>query len=263
MERVVLAVGDGDDAAAGAPWWTLQRSRETPLRVELVHVIRAERDRAEATRRLDRLKRGMLARAPHVMVTESVVAGDPRRVLRRETQGADLLVLGTGRRGSRPRFRLRGLAVRLLEDAPTTTVLVPDGWGPAARGPVLAAVAPNAASARAVVIGARDAARAGVDLQLAHAWEADPAVAPEHAGRAAHRRVLDDAVQHVHDEVPEARVVPLLEEGEVDEVLTELARHARLVVIGGRTRARGSAAVARRLLTRTRTPLCVVPAAAG
>jgi nucleotide-binding universal stress UspA family protein len=155
-----------------------------------------------------------------------------------------LLVLGAERRhGIRIRFRF-SFSSRLAASAPGPVALVPEGSS-AAGGPVVAGVDGSEGSHEAVLLGAEEAERAGVELVVVHVWSegADwESALPFDTGElpeleAGHRAILDGAVQLVQTVRPWIPVYAKLVHARPVRGLLDMAASASLLVLGKHSRA--------------------------
>ncbi|WP_406723821.1 universal stress protein [Streptomyces sp. GD-15H] len=89
------------------PWYALETHRRPPAQV------------------LDDALRGPAKQYPDTTVTRRVVEGAARRALWEAAAGADLLVVGAGRRHARPGLQLGLINHALLHHAPCPVVVVP------------------------------------------------------------------------------------------------------------------------------------------
>lgn len=209
---------------------------------------------------------------PSVSVSSEVVQGAPAPVLLERSSGADMVVLGTEGVGSFEALVLGSVSHSVAHRAGCPVVLVP--VGSAAGGPrrVVVGVDGSAHSDAAVDVATREAALAGVDLLIVHAWvypyrrRHGESEAGDQIGsmmEADARAVLAAAVARAAEPTtsPSSVETRLVEGGAVD-VLTEIAGPDDLVVVG----ARGRGALRSVLLGSTssslvhhaRGPVCVV-----
>jgi nucleotide-binding universal stress UspA family protein len=169
-------------------------------------------------------------------------------VLQALTRRDALLVVGTERRrGARLRFRF-SLAARLAGTAAGPIAVVPQGAS-GAQGPVVVGIDGSPASLVAAVSAADEAARRSVDLVVLHAWVEvldwelrlpfDSRVLPEY--EAAHRRILDGAVEAARAASPGVPIHPMLVHDRPVAALLEAAAGASLLVLGQHGRVPGLA----------------------
>lgn len=197
---------------------------------------------------------------PRLSVTRWVV-GEP-------TTGApangEVLVIGTGR----PAWH-SGVGRRLLEHATGPVVVVPERWS-AAPGSVVVGIDGQTGGA-ALQFAADTAGRSGTTLVMVRSWVSPAHVSPYGMVYLASDRAiwehesqleLDAAMRAVNLTHPDLRTRGELHQGRPDDVLVRAGGSATLIVVGRHhhsmleTILLGS--VGRRVMLRSRTPVCVV-----
>ncbi len=265
-----IAVGIGDAGADAVLGWVVDRGRRRPIRIDLVRafdplVSDPTHDRNVLDRARARLEQA-LPRAEVVTFLETATVED---ALVDASRAADLVVVGA-RSGRSVRSVLHGSApLRIASRAPRATVIVPAGWAAGRAHGIVAGLGDDGTSDEAIRFAARQAAAEETDLAVVHAWTvpvrtiADVLVSEDAELQGAHRHDLDRAVADLRTAVPGLEVRGTLEEGPARDALADHARDARMVVIGSHRRdplmrlILGS--TARGVLTRTSTPICIVP----
>src|SRR5690606_34343096 len=106
-------------------------------------------------------------------VGTALADGSIPEVLRRWTEDADLLVIGSRASKRRHEAITGSLAERLTTLASVPTIVVPEDFD-LHSGDVVAGVAEDDSSADAVEFAARLAERQGLPLRLVHFWERTP-----------------------------------------------------------------------------------------
>ncbi|MEV4708006.1 universal stress protein [Actinoplanes sp. NPDC049316] len=185
---------------------------------------------------------------PGVRVSGLLVDGQPVRELLRQSRTASLVVLGDDDLASVPRLPDDSVLVQTVARA-RCPVLVARGLRPHA-GPLIVAIDGSSCSLGALRLGAQEAQRRRVALEVVH-------VATKPAEEAAGRRLLEAAVR----DVPEpARARIRLLTGEPGPTLVRTSRSARMMIVGPRGTGSTSllGAVAGELVRRCACPTMVV-----
>ncbi len=255
--RIVVGIDD-EQASRTALDWVVEQpfAAEADLTLVtsfdmLLSDVTQDADRLEReAERVRSLRRGGT-------VGTALADGSIPEVLRRWTEDADLLVIGS-------------LAERLTTLASVPTIVVPEDFD-LHSGDVVAGVAEDDSSADAVEFAARLAERQGLPLRLVHFWErTPPATDPvslylsvpkdQRDAHGEHLRTVADGVREAH---PGLEVVEELEEGSAPTAFITPGRGIALLVVG--THRRGPLAawvlgsVARRLLADSGEAVCIVP----
>lgn len=279
IEDLVLAINGGRASDAAADW-VITRSDTHDLEVELTvvmevtrlphgdRVVESEAPYVEMLRRAaDRMNSTRPLLVPRVVVRR----GDPARTLIAASEGADLLVVGSGHPG-----RITGvvhgtvpLAVAGRTRCPL--VVVPAEW-PGSGGGVICGWTDDGTSDVAAEFAARQARADDTTLTLVHAWRVPALVAPAREGAglavaglaAATEQALEEAAQRVRDAHPGLVVSTRIEAGSSARVLVDEALDARLVVLGSHGRgALGGlilGSVSHDVLMNMPSPVAIVPA---
>lgn len=207
---------------------------------------------------------------PGGSVQTALADGSIPEVLRRWTEDADLLVIGSRVTTLRHEALTGTLAERLAAGASVPVVVVPERFD-AHPGDVVVGVAEDGSSDDAVEFAARLAEAQGLPLRLVHFWDRKPPAAdpvtlylsvPKDQ-REAHEEHLQDAVDRVSTAHPGLEVVGQLQEGRPPSAFQAPGRGIALLVVG--THRRGPIAawvlgsVSRALLTDGDEAVCVVP----
>ncbi len=181
--------------------------------------------------------------APDVPVETAVVVGAAVPVLLRESQHAELLVLGDRGLGGFGSLVLGSVAVHCVAHA-ACPVLVVRGERHA-DGPVVVGVDGSATSADALQYAAEEAERRNAELVVVHAWLRpvssgagdmlplvyDPS-SLEEEGRTVLNEALAGTVKHHPGLDPRAELL----HGAAGELLAERSRQAQLLAVGARGR---------------------------
>jgi hypothetical protein len=214
----------------------------------------------------DRLAEAARAALPGATVEVHRHAGPFATALVEESDGGDLLVIGTfrSRRGS----TAGGDPARVAVRAAVPTVIVPEGPHPIDGDVVLAVEEPI--DERAVSIAVAEAVRLHRRLTLLRAWEmpvltrtglTDFAEDPLR-WRARNAELLQRVTEDLTARFPAVRIRPLLVEGHPGHAIASRTRRASLVVLGrGHVRVL-SGALLHDVVRETAAPVCVVPPAA-
>ncbi|MDR6574691.1 ribosomal protein L12E/L44/L45/RPP1/RPP2 [Curtobacterium sp. 320] len=203
---------------------------------------------------------------PDVRVEVRRHAGPFAAALVEESDGGDLLVVGTfrGRRGS----TAGGDPARVAERAAVPTVVVPEGPHPIDGDVVLAVEEPI--DERALAIAVDEAHRLHRRVTLLRAWEmpvltrtglTDFAEDPLR-WRTRNAELLQRVTTALTARYPGVRFHPLLVEGHPGRAIAAHTRRASLVVLGLGHVTALSGSVLHDVLRETASPVCVVPRAA-
>ncbi|WP_432168065.1 universal stress protein [Streptomyces sp. bgisy031] len=199
--------------------------------------------------------------APEVVVTRSVVTGDVVHVLEAESQGADLIVVGSRGMGRITGLLLGSTPVSLAARSHCPVMTVREKHRtPAATGPVVLGVDGSPDSDEAVDVAFAEAAQRQAELLAVHAWqpgEASPGTTPESA-----EQLLAQAIAGRKEAYPDITVRRELVGGKAREVLLEASKTAQLLIVGARGRS-GIAglllgSVSQAVMTRAHCPVVTV-----
>lgn len=272
--RIVVGVDD-EAASRGAVDWVIGWPFEDGSTVTLVTsfdllVSDIEQDAARLESEAARVREAR----PGLSVGTALADGSIPEVLRRWSDEADLLVIGSHRTTLRREAITGTLSQRLTTLASVPTIVVPEGRV-VAEGDIVVGVADDDSSDAAVEFGARLASGLGLPLRLVHSWQRTPPASDPVSlylstpvdQREAHEerlRAVADAVRAAH---PGLEVVERVAEGDAVSAFASPGRSTALLVVG--THRQGPIAawilgsVGRRLLTAGEDAVCVVPPAAG
>ncbi|QSB22380.1 universal stress protein [Curtobacterium sp. 24E2] len=234
--------------------------------VERLRIIGADHALEGRTPVADQLAEAARTALPGVAVEVLRHAGPFAAALVEESDGGDLLVIGSfrHRRGS----TAGGDPARVAERAAVPTVVVPEGPHPIDGDVVLAVEDPI--DERAVSIAVDEAVRRNRRLTLLRAWEmpvltrtglTDFAEDPLR-WRTSNAELLQRVTSVLTARYPSLRLRPLLVEGHPGHAIASHTRRASLVVLGrGHVRAL-SGSLLHDVVRETAAPVCVVPPAA-
>lgn len=290
---VVVAV-DGSAPALRAAQWAATQAQLEGRPLTLVHAAGEATGRPTTIKLIgggtDQVWLDDTLRASHLILEEASTAaraiasavpvhavslpGEPRETLKRVSEGAYLLVLGSRGRGP-VRSRLLGsVSARVVKSAQCPVVVVrPDAPGLLKDGVVVAADA-TAESVPVLEFAFRQASLHGVPLTVLHCMHDEVALAS--AGLAGayvppppdpdeHARLLSESLAGIEEKYPDVHVTRELVKGPVEVGLTAHPRPWNLIVVG-RHPVRGSrwltGTTAVEVLEHASTPIAVVPEAA-
>ncbi|MHC5796392.1 universal stress protein [Lacisediminihabitans sp. FW035] len=199
-ERIVLVI-DGGAASAAALAWTLARAATVHLDVRLTAIDDSGSAHAQPERRLDDAK--ALGRAaarfaeasPRSTVEMVMLRGGAIDRLVRESEAADVVVVGSDRVGALAGMFNATVALGLAPRSSCPVVIVPATWSPS-PGPVVVGV-DEPTSVAAHEFAAREAERLDRPLMLVRAWELPPMVTADLFGGGA----VDDAIRDANAEL--------------------------------------------------------------
>ncbi|MGY1731630.1 universal stress protein [Geodermatophilus sp. SYSU D01045] len=213
-----------------------------------------------ALARLDVLRRDLTARTPATAVRTVVHTGPAAEVLREESAGAAVLVLGTGPAAG----GLGPVARDLLASAACPVLAVPPG---ATGGTdVVAGVDGTPGTTAVLAAAALEAGTRGCPLRVVHTWHRRPGAAADPRSSAAvtaavaeaERRLVETQAARVHEGWPAVPVTVDVREGDPVPALVGLSRDAGLLVLGQARTAAGPALV-EAVAGHARCPVLVVP----
>jgi len=172
--------------------------------------------------------------APELDVTTEVIPGRPATVLLRESDHAELLVLGDHGLGGLAELMIGSVALQTATHG-RCPVLVARGTE-RADGPVVVGVDGSASSSAAVRFAADEATMRGAELVTLHAWSGrdDTELGANRPTDHEERRVLAEAVAGIAAKHPDLPVRRQVSNGSARGHLTEWSRSAQLVVVGSR-----------------------------
>lgn len=231
------------------PW-----TGETPLVVPDVEAVLAD-GRSRARGWFEEARTDPAVRAvpgvDAVRVRVVAVEGAPVRALVDESEGAELLVVGSRGRGAVRSALLGSVALHCITHARCPVLVLRGGAEvPQPGAPVVAGLDGSHESVAACRLAVEEAARLGVDVDVVAAYSVADYWAERHPAVVPHPAQLRDLVQHRADELlasvrqetvlgpgaraPEVRAHAV--EGSAQDVLVEWSRGASLVVVGSRGR---------------------------
>ncbi|SCF12620.1 Nucleotide-binding universal stress protein, UspA family [Micromonospora viridifaciens] len=181
--------------------------------------------------------------APGVRVSGEIIDGEAAAVLLGESPTAAMIVLGDRGLGGFAALVVGSVAIQVAAHA-DCPVLVARG-AQRTVGPVVVGVDGSAPSRAAVEFAAEEAAVRGTRLHAVHAYthphstgpgDMQPLVYEESLLRDEENRVLTDALTGLADRHPQVPLTREVVHGRPVGVLTEAARTAQLMVVGGHGR---------------------------
>ena len=259
-EKIVVAL-NGAPVSARAVDWAIERAIERHQRVELVGIVGGVvgsvgevgilHDALESTQAmLDTQAARIQARG--LEVSTYVDSGNPVSRLIALSESAALLVIGSDYRGPGAGPARGSHGIRIAAGAKCPVVVIPD-IELGERSGVVVGVDGSAVSEHAIAFAAAEADRHGEPLVAVGVWT------PVQAPRNSVVVYPDDYLQNLQKlteealalslaglaaDYPDLEIVRRAERGFPSDVLSELARSARLIVVGSH----GRGAVARFLL---------------
>ncbi|WP_030914262.1 universal stress protein [Streptosporangium amethystogenes] len=284
---MILVGVDGSQAALEAVSWAVREAglRDTGLRV--VHVMVAwplemteDAPYADVGRWMRDGATSMVTDAlnrareedSRVKVESSLLPGDPRGVLIKAAQDADLLVVGSHGRDGFSGMLLGSVALGVAGHA-VCPVAVIRRMPARSGGEVVVGVDGSVAGVSAIEFAFAEASLRGADLRAVHAWN-QPVVgggtfapAPAEETAEGERRLLAEALAGWSERYPDVRVTEQVEQGHPVDVLKNASAQADLLVVG--SRGRGDLAglllgsVSHSLLQHAVCPLVVTPSVAA
>jgi nucleotide-binding universal stress UspA family protein len=275
-ERIVLAI-DGGSASLAAIDWTLTRAALVPVEVRLLTIDDSPRragplERLNAVRALGRAAGRFAEVSAGSKIEMLMLHGDVVECLEKESQRADLIVVGASAVGALAGAFDATVPLKLAPLAACPVVIVPVGWRPSS-GPIVVGVdEPTSTSAHE--FAAREAERLNRDLVMVRAWQLPPTITPESSGsgavdesiREAEARILAGALSTVGRGHSGVAVTGRLSYDSPARALAAEAEDRELVVVGThhrRTLAEWMlGSVGHDLVMRLPCPVAIVPEAA-
>ena len=255
MERTVVA-WDETEPAIAALRWAIEREFDRNGTIDLVHVVddatvssdylATERMLARAHERVEAEVLSLHHRAPELTLNTHILSGDPYDELLTFTRPDAVLVVGTGlREGLRTRYGW-SLGARLAAAAHGPVVIIPVDTMSTQRSGVCVGIDGTRTGDLALEFAAREASRRGETLHIVHAWM-EPLVWQQGGGgvpddklveslEAAHRDVLDQALDTITASHPSVTVEAHLVRDDPALALLRLSESAALLVVGTRQR---------------------------
>lgn len=268
-ERIVIGIDEASASQAAADWVITRvgaRSADLTL-VTAVDELMIDRGQDEI---LERTRARMAKQLPAASIDVVSAEGPLVQVVSEQATLADLLVVGNYRTRSVRSVLSGSAALRIAGSSPVPTVVVPDDVS-SGTGPIVLGIAEDTSSEGAIQFAAGEARRTGTALEIVHAW-GPPAASevlgfPDHSAAivAEHRAVLESAARRIRAQSLGLQVVDILVGEDAADALVDRAGAARMIVIGthGNDHLTGllRGSVGRSVVTRSRVPVCVVPAA--
>lgn len=234
VERIVVGI-DGSSPSRAALHWALCRSARAGAKFVLTHVVDdddseldldlSRQATADGERALDEAVQLARAFASDAQLETRLLRGRPVARLAAESQGADLLVVGTHKTGFLRGRVLGTRSLAVVAAARCSVVVVPDDSLATRRG-VIVGVASGAASRAAIIAGATEAHRLGQDLSLLYASVSTS----DHADFA--RTLLADAAELAAATSPGIVIRSRISRRPTAEALLDASHIASLLVLG-------------------------------
>lgn len=271
MKKERVLVGIDDEAASQvAVDWVIDRAQHREVRVTVMTAFDLMiSDPTEEEARLAMTADRIRAAVPGMEVETAFVERSIVEGLIDWSDSHDLLVIGA--HAHHPvRSALAGsLPFRVASRSHCRAVVVPDDWKPS-TGLVVVGVGDDETADRALLVAALEADELERDLEVVHAWQMPTPTEPiaslvidPDLLVAAHREILDDALDRVRAAYPAVHVRGALHQGHPGTVLAARAKNASIVVLGTHHRGPITAAIigstALPLLTAGGVPVCIVP----
>ncbi len=262
--RIVVGI-DGSDGARRALEWAAAQARLTGALLEIVTVsgenhARADPRASRETSEKDVDEASVRARtvAPGAAITTKIVDGAPAPLFIEESEGADLLVVGTRGRGGFTSLVLGSVSRKCVHQAPCPVVVVGGTHGDrredeSSGRSTEAATTATAGHPHRIVVGvdgasssmaaaewaANQAQLLGATLEALMTWEwtatygwspGDPEYDPRHDCEV----VMEGALEPIRGRHPGVRIKAIVEEGHPAHHLVEASDRADLLVVGSR-----------------------------
>lgn len=246
--RIIVAIG-GPKAEHPAIDWALDYAPTAGAEVELLHVVDlswrtnpapfAEAALLAAEEELRDLAALYSQRSGQV-VHSSIALGRPVEQIVERAEHAELVVLGTHHDRHLDRAMLNTIAARIAGRISVSAVVVPHSTVPGTG--IVVGVDDSITSAAPLAFAAREADRLGEPLTVVHSWNAPrpwtdheipnwPAVEEDEE-----RRMLAECVAGLAQSYPDLPVRSEVVFGRASEVLYNLGRGARMLVVGSHGR---------------------------
>jgi nucleotide-binding universal stress UspA family protein len=199
-ERITLVI-DGGVASAAALEWTLARAATTDVEVRLTSIDGSDSPQANPQRLLETSQAlgqaaALFAKSASRSKVEMVMLrGKAVDRLARESEAADLIVIGSDHIGVVAGVLNANLPLAIVSRSSCPVVIVPAAWT-SSTGPVVVGV-DEPTSAAAHEFAAREAERLGRDLLLVRAWELPPMVTTELLGSG----TVDESIRDANSEL--------------------------------------------------------------
>ncbi|PRW63999.1 universal stress protein [Actinopolyspora mortivallis] len=243
--RIVVGV-DGSDSSTRAAVWAAHQAAWYSAKLCLVHAyVVPQRGYPRFLVPVKALRRGLREQADSALrtATEAVreaagvrtetrtVEANPVVALLRESHGALMTVVGSRGLGGFAGMLAGSVTLGLSEHSRVPVVVVRQGRAHQAGGesPVVVGVDASPNSANAVSFAFRAAAACSAPLTAVHVHEESSAADPEQG-----RRLLSEQMAGEQREHPDVVVEKVVMRARVVRTLLDLARDARLLVVGNR-----------------------------
>ncbi|MGW5316591.1 universal stress protein [Nocardia thailandica] len=248
-EAPVVVGVDGSEQAATALRWAAEYAAEHQAPLELVFVVDIPIDYSPALSQpywdrdaLIRDGRAILADAASDAATltattvhTTLAEGPAVPVLRRHSDGARLLVVGSRGMGAFRRTLLGSVSTSLARHAGCPVAVVPE-HPYAADGPVVVGVDGSACSAEAVAVAFDEAARRAAPLVAVHAWSEFYRYEPRSTMQTEADTLLSENLAGYGEKYPEVDVRRIAIEDKPARALLDAGIGARLIVVGSHGR---------------------------
>ena len=245
--RIVVGV-DSSRAGHAALEWAARRAAHFQVPLTLVRVVPGPWSFRHASRYLEAMNqaaellaaeaRRVAALNPALQVTTTLRTGETARVLRRLSEDADMVVVGTDRRPDRHGEGFGSVSFQTATISNSVVAVVPT-TGDEGRAGVVAGTDGSADAAEAVTWAASEALRLGQELTVLHVCNGHDGPDAEPTGDAANAMAADTcavlaaAVAGLTRDYPGLQVHQVLESGRYPAAaLVRAGVHALLLVIG-------------------------------
>jgi nucleotide-binding universal stress UspA family protein len=266
MGHIVVGI-DAGRASDSALDWAI--GRIGTQRVELRLVTATERSSERELSRLRGLRGRVLAARPRAQVETIVRPQSIVDALGSESEGADVLVVGSGSRHPFLSALAGSIPVRVAASSDVPVVVVPLDWTEGG-GDVVTCLGDDGNADDAAFYAAREAERLGARLVVLHAWSYprydDPAGhfdVPKAEVRAVHAADVALVADALAEQFPALEIVRVLDEDDAASAITQHAASARLVVMGthgfGPVLGALLGSVGAEVLRTSACPVCIVP----
>lgn len=260
-EFIVVGVDDSDAATQAARWAADEASRRH-CELRLVHgftlpavagypEFSADSDdlpevmRRDGEAMLDQVATDLRRRHPGLTVTTRLVYERTSVVLRSESAGALLTVVGSGGESRLSGALLGSVTLAAASTGPAPVAIVHIGDRERTSGPVVVGIDGTATSDDAVGFAFHEASIRRAELLAVHVWNdlvvpgshrlQNPLLDPERI-RQQEREVLAERIAGWADKYPDVAVRQILVEGRAVPSLLEYAQQAQLLVVGSHGR---------------------------
>lgn len=240
-DQPVIAAVDGSDNATKAAAWAVAEAARRRARLAIV-IVNDDPARAEyAQQAVRKAAAACRARASEVEVEAEVADGRPIEELLRRSEHAQLVVLGSRGHGGFADALVGGVSLEVATHAACPVVVVREGI-PTTVGPVVVGVDDSACSKQALEFAYESAARLEAELVVMQTWHEEGLLAvplpPPDRARVQQEveRSLSEQTARMRERYPRVRTREVAQHGHPVASLTDVARDARLLVVGHRGR---------------------------